>query len=99
MRYVIFSGNKFYPKGGVKDLKGFCVTLQEAVVLLNDSLVDVILDYYLVTLKGLKIENHRSEVWGHIYDLEKKTICYDLDNVDDKTLNISIKNAIKRKNK
>jgi hypothetical protein len=38
--YLVFSGDKYYPKGGLDDFKAACLTIEEALVIAANTTGD-----------------------------------------------------------
>lgn len=65
MKYLLFAGWNYYPRGGFKDLKGIFDTLEEAQKGRDE--------YY--KSEGCKVGSDDSYCWYHIVDSESnKTI-------------------------
>jgi len=72
LNFAIFSGRTFYPEGGIKDLKKFANTINEAEIIAKNIIGFDKNSIYIIS------ESIDHDDWSHIVDLKNMKIIAEL---------------------
>ena len=70
-RYLLFSGDYYYPSGGAKDLDGSFDTLEQCIV-----------EFYTQKAKCEARHTNQEDYWGHIFDAQTNRIIKKFGRID-----------------
>lgn len=81
MKYLAFSGSKYYPHGGAEDLVDAYSSIEDAIVSVKAKLFE---EYNETGWDGEEEywQYQQKFSWAHIYDTEIKKIIWTLENED-----------------